>query len=121
MFEKGASSKRKSSPRADLTLFGQWFYFILEYLNITREEIAERTGLNLSSISRATRDRKESGTITPTRETVERILAAFRTIAKEKQMPWGKPLDLRIMHAAGYATDEEMQASKESLDIMRSR
>lgn len=121
MPEKEASSKRKSSPRANLTLFGQWFYFVLEYLNTTREEIAGRTGITLSSISRATRDYKTAGTIAPTRASVEKILSAFEAIAKEKDVPWGEPLSKRIMHAAGYATDEEIATSREILNILRTK
>jgi transcriptional regulator with XRE-family HTH domain len=121
MREKGDVSKKKSSPRSNLTLFGEWFYFAIDYLNVSRDEIVERTGLNESSLSRATRDYKEARTMKPSRVTIEKILGAFRAIADEKQMPWGKPLDMRIMHAAGYATDEDIQASREALDILRSR
>lgn len=121
MPEKGDISKKKSSPYSNLTLFGEWFYFIIDYLHVSREEIAERAGLDESSISRATRDYKQARTMKPSRATVEKILGAFRDIADEKQMLWGKILEQRILHAAGYATEEDMQASKEALDILRSQ
>lgn len=121
MSEKGELSKKISSPRANLTLFGEWYYFIADYLNVTGEELAERAGFDKSSISRATRDYKSARTTKPSREMVEKILEAMHAIAKEKEMFWGKPLNMRIMHAAGYATDEDIDYSRESLHIMRSR
>jgi predicted transcriptional regulator len=121
MPEKGELNKKISSPRANLTLFGEWYYFVADYLNITGEELAKRAGFDKSSISRATRDYKSTKTNKPSREMVEKILIAMREIAQEKGMVWGKPLDERILHAAGYATDEDIQASREALDIMRSR
>jgi hypothetical protein len=120
MPEKGDYVKKTSSPRDNLTLFGDWFYFVIDYLNVTIDDIAEQTGYKEGSLSKATRHSTTTRTTRPSRAMVKKILSAFHTIASKKEMMWGRPLDMRIMHAAGYATDEDIQASKESLDIMRS-
>lgn len=121
MSEKGDLSKKKSSPRANLTLFGDWFYFLADYLNVTGEEIAERAEFDKSSISRATRDYKDAKTMHPTRSMVERILHVMHEIAREKQMPWWTLLDTRMFHAAGYATEKDMRECREALTILKSQ
>jgi predicted transcriptional regulator len=114
-------SRKKSGPREHLTLFGEWFYFIIGYLNVSRDEIVQRTGFNESSLSRATRDYKDARTTKPSRAMVEKILDAFHEIAKEKQMPWWTLLDTRVLHAAGYATEKDMRESREALTILKSQ
>jgi predicted transcriptional regulator len=121
MPEKGDLSKKKSSPRANLTLFGEWYYFIADYLNVTGEELAKRAGFDKSSISRATRDYKSARTTKPSRAMVEQIIIAMSEIAKEKNVLWGEPLSRHVMHAAEYATDEEISTSHEVLGILRSQ
>jgi pimeloyl-CoA synthetase len=113
--DRKASKKYKD----DLTVLGEWFYELLDYLEIDAREIARRAGINISTISKGTRDIPDRRHMTG--EIVLKIRDQIRLMLKEKGLSPDFDWERYFLNAAGYATQAQQQEAETALQEYRRR
>lgn len=101
-----------SDARENLNIFGEWFWFAVDYLGVNMIEVARRTGIHKGTISNMCKS--SDG---PSKGSVTKIVAALEAIAQEKQIIWS--FTSEVYHAAGFSTPSETQQSENSLRAMK--
>lgn len=116
------NGEKQGRKRQNLTLFGEWFDTIRKKLGVTIAQVAERSGIPESTISKATRDNRGISL-----ESVDSLWRALETLAEERDAresetsgvytntytKWLSPLkQVRLYNAARYATEEQYLLSR---------
>jgi hypothetical protein len=104
-------------PPENLTVFGGWFYYFCNFFGISLKEISRRIEMDHSTLSRNTRFAPEGEPPFPhpRRDTVESIINLFALLAEEQKKPWGQQDVEAVYNAAGFATPEEIERSRQLL------
>lgn len=90
------------------TLYGRWFLFACFLVGIDQKEAARRMDVDAGAISKHITVGKSE----PERESVIRAIRVFHSVALEKGKAWDMSWAGLILHAAGLATDQEMEESE---------
>lgn len=106
---------QKLRPRKyHLTLFGYWLELLNEVFQTNQMELAEMTGLDQSTISKAKRDRS------PRLDTVERLWQAYNELAKRQQREvLTEDCEEGFFAAAWHMTPRQREASQQCLHAMQ--
>lgn len=104
------SKKPRHSPRSNLTPYGRWLYDLLDYLGVELPEVAQRSGIPISTLSKGARNER-----IPRRETIEQLERTLQDIAREKGYPWpASELEQPLYNAASHATTGQIRKADQA-------
>lgn len=116
------SKKPRHSPRSNLTPYGRLLYDLLDYLGVDLSDVAERSGMPISTLAKGARNNR-----IPRCETIERLEETLQDIAREKGLYWpAADLEQPLFNSASHATSGQIrkadQARRDILnDMVRRR
>lgn len=104
------SKKPRHSPRSNLTPYGRWLYDLCDYLGVDLSDVAERSGMPISTLSKGARNER-----IPRRETIEQLERTLQDIAREKGYPWtASELEQPLYNSAGHATQGQIRKADQA-------
>lgn len=103
-----------SERRDNLNVFGVWLWFSMDHLGITMGEVARRTNIHKGTISNMTKVDKGVD-----RGSVMKIVSVLEAVATEKHLVWSTAFSTALYHAAGFATEQEIGQSENTLKIIQ--
>lgn len=104
------SKKPRQSPRSNLTPYGRWLYDLCDYLGVDLSDVAERSGIPISTLSKGARNNR-----IPRRETIERLEVTLQDIAREKGYPWpASDIEQPLYNSASHATAGQIRKADQA-------
>ena len=106
----GQKGQKLGKQRQGLTLFGDWFYRLCDYVGVSSGEVEKLAGQSDGYVSKATR-----GKIGADPEKVKKLFDTLRYLAGEKELDWQLDWEKGFLNAGGVPSPQDMQQSVEIL------
>lgn len=106
----GKQGGKLGKQRQGLTLFGEWFYRLCDYVGVSSKEAENLAGLVGGSVSKMSR-----GKTKPEPKNVKKLFDVFRYLADQKGLEWHLDWEKGFLNAGEMPSPQDMQQSAEIL------